>query len=121
MASKYNPREVRPGLSFQSREELEIAAGGNNVLISPTTTYHTINYHCDVDIGTTIFHPVGTCKMARSDDPMGVVDSSLKVRGIARLRIADASVMPTIISANTASPVMVIAEKCADMLLRDNK
>lgn len=59
--------------------------------------------------------------MSRSDDPLGVVDSSLRVRGVARLRIADASVMPTIVSANTANPVMVIAEKCVDMMIRDNK
>ena len=70
------------------------------------------------DIGTTIFHPVGTCKMGTSDDPYAVVDSTLRVRGIAGLRIADGSIMPTITSGNTATPIMMIAAKCADMILQ---
>ena len=69
------------------------------------------------DIGTTIFHPVGTCKMGLPEDPMAVVDSRLKVIGLQGLRIADASVMPTITSGNTAAPTMMIAEKLADLLL----
>jgi len=69
------------------------------------------------DIGTTIFHPVGTCKMGKLDDPMAVVDSDLKVIGVSGLRIADASVMPTVVSGNTAAPTMMIAEKLAAQLL----
>lgn len=69
------------------------------------------------EIGTTIFHPVGTCKMGRADDPNAVVDSDLRVFGIGRLRIVDASVMPTITSGNTAAPTMMIAEKIARQIL----
>ena len=68
-------------------------------------------------LGTTIFHPVGTARMGRADDPMAVVDAQLRVRGIKGLRIADASVMPTITSGNTNSPTMMIAEKAARMML----
>ena len=70
------------------------------------------------DIGTTIFHPVGTCKMGSKEDPAAVVDAQLRVRGVERLRVSDASVMPTITSGNTANPVMAIAGKCADMVLQ---
>ena len=69
------------------------------------------------EIGTTIFHPVGTCKMGKLDDPDAVVDSELKVLGINKLRIVDASVMPTITSGNTAAPTMMIAEKIARQIL----
>ncbi|MGV8894443.1 MAG: GMC family oxidoreductase [Burkholderiaceae bacterium] len=89
---KYAPEELKPGAQFRSEEELARAAG---------------------DIGTTIFHPIGTCKMGRSDDPLAVVDSQLRVRGIYGLRVADASVMPTITSGNTNSPTIMIAEKAA--------
>ncbi|NRF69273.1 GMC family oxidoreductase N-terminal domain-containing protein [Aquincola sp. S2] len=92
----YQPREVKPGVQFQSDEELARLAG---------------------DIGTTIFHPVGTCRMGRDDDAGAVVDSRLRVRGIAGLRIADASVMPTITSGNTNSPTLMIAERAAQWLL----
>jgi choline dehydrogenase len=68
------------------------------------------------DIGTTIFHPVGTCKMGAADDPLAVVDSELRVRGVAGLRIADASVMPRITSGNTNSPTLMIAERAAEWL-----
>jgi choline dehydrogenase-like flavoprotein len=72
------------------------------------------------DIGTTIFHPVGTAKMGLPSDPMAVVDERLRVLGIERLRVIDASVMPTITSGNTNSPTMMIAEKGA-ALIRDDE
>jgi choline dehydrogenase len=71
------------------------------------------------DIGTTIFHPVGTAKMGISSDPMMVVDERLRVAGVERLRVIDASVMPAITSGNTNAPTMMIAEKGAAMLLAD--
>jgi choline dehydrogenase-like flavoprotein len=73
------------------------------------------------DIGTTIFHPVGTAKMGLASDPMMVVDGRLRVAGIERLRVIDASVMPTITSGNTNAPTMMIAEKGAAMLREDAK
>ena len=73
------------------------------------------------DIGTTIFHPVGTAKMGLASDPMMVVDDRLRVAGIDRLRVIDASVMPTITSGNTNAPTMMIAEKGAAMLREDAK
>jgi choline dehydrogenase len=92
---KYTPQEFLPGPGYQSDEELVTAAG---------------------NVGTTIFHPVGTCKMGRADDPSAVVDSRLRVRGIAGLRIVDASVMPTITSGNTNSPTLMIAERASAFL-----
>jgi choline dehydrogenase-like flavoprotein len=71
------------------------------------------------DIGTTIFHPVGTAKMGRPDDPMAVVDERLRLIGLANVRVIDASVMPTITSGNTNSPTMMIAEKGAMMVRED--
>jgi len=94
---RYEPEEYTPGARFQTQEELVKAAG---------------------DIGTTIFHPVGTCKMGRDDDPAAVVDARLRVRGIERLRVIDASIMPTITSGNTNSPTVMIAERGAQ-LIRD--
>ncbi|MDH3563201.1 MAG: GMC oxidoreductase, partial [Gammaproteobacteria bacterium] len=94
----YAPEEFIPGPRYQSDEELMKAAG---------------------DIGTTIFHPIGTCKMGRADDPSAVVDAQLRVRGIERLRVIDASVMPTITSGNTNSPTIMIAERGAALVLRD--
>ena len=94
--ARYRPREVKPGVQFETDDELARLAG---------------------DIGTTIFHPVGTCRMGRSDDPLAVVDSELRVRGVAGLRIADASVMPSITSGNTNSPTLMIAERAAEWLV----
>ena len=84
-----------PGPRYQSDEELVKAAG---------------------NVGTTIFHPVGTCKMGRAGDPAAVVDPQLRVRGIERLRVIDASVMPTIVSGNTNSPTIMIAERGAALV-----
>ncbi|HRK19093.1 MAG TPA: GMC family oxidoreductase N-terminal domain-containing protein [Hyphomicrobiaceae bacterium] len=93
---KFKPEEFRPGPEISSDADLARAAG---------------------DIATTIFHPVGTCQMGRGDN--AVVDAGLKVIGLSGLRIADASVMPTITSGNTNAPVLMIAEKAADMIRRD--
>jgi len=70
------------------------------------------------DIGTTIFHPVGTAKMGRTDDPMAVVDKDLRVIGIAGLRVIDASVMPTITSGNTNTPTIMIADKVSREMMQ---
>ncbi|WP_414692945.1 GMC family oxidoreductase [Pararhizobium sp.] len=91
---KYRPQEMLPGIEFQSDEDLIRRVG---------------------DIATTIFHPVGTCKMG--DDGMAVVDPQLRVHGVSRLRVVDASIMPSIVSGNTNSPVIMIAEKAADLIL----
>jgi choline dehydrogenase len=92
---RYHPREVKPGVEYQSDEDLARLAG---------------------DIGTTIFHPVGTCRMGRADDPEAVVDARLRVRGVGGLRVVDASVMPTITSGNTNSPTLMIAERAAEWM-----
>ena len=73
------------------------------------------------DIGTTIFHPVGTAKMGPADDPAAVVDARLRVHGVAGLRVADASVMPTITSGNTNSPTLMIAERAAQWIIEDGR
>lgn len=95
---RYSPEEFKPGLTFQTDEELGRAIG---------------------EIGTTIFHPAGTCKMGSHTDPMAVVDARLRVHGVMGLRIVDASIMPTITSGNTSSPVVMIAEKASDMIRED--
>jgi choline dehydrogenase len=94
----FKPQEIKPGVQFQSDEDLARLAG---------------------DIGTTIFHPVGTCRMGRADDPLAVVDTRLRVKGVASLRVVDASVMPTITSGNTNSPTLMIAERAAAWLRQD--
>jgi len=96
--AKYRPHEVKPGVQFQTDEELARLAG---------------------DIGTTIFHPVGTCRMGRSAAQGAVVDTRLRVLGLAGLRIADASVMPTITSGNTNSPTLMIAERAAEWMVQE--
>ncbi|MCS0504196.1 GMC family oxidoreductase N-terminal domain-containing protein [Ancylobacter sp. GSK1Z-4-2] len=95
----YAPDEMLPGPDIDDSEEALARAAG--------------------DIGTTIFHPVGTAKMGLASDPMAVVDERLRVFGIEGLRVADASIMPTITSGNTNSPTIMIAEKAAAMILAD--
>jgi choline dehydrogenase len=91
----YVAAEYRPGEAVRSDEELlEFAR----------------NY------GATIFHPAGTCKMG--SDAMAVVDSHLRVRGVENLRVVDCSIMPTLVSGNTHAPVVMIAEKAADLILK---
>jgi choline dehydrogenase len=93
--AKYEPEEYRPGASIAKDDELARAAG---------------------ELGTTIFHPVGTCKMG--SDAMAVVDDELRVRGVGRLRVVDASIFPRITSGNTNAPTYVIAEKGARAILK---
>lgn len=93
--ARFQPREFLPGPDHESDAALARAAG---------------------EIGTTIFHPVGTAKMGPAADPSAVVDSALRVRGIGGLRVIDASIMPTITSGNTNSPTLMIAEKGAQLV-----
>ena len=97
--AKYQPEELKPGMQFQTEAELRQLAS---------------------ELGTTIFHPVGTTKMGVTDgvnnDPMAVVDSHLRVRGVRGLRVVDAGVMPTITSGNTNAPTLMIAEKAAQWI-----
>ena len=96
--AQYSPEELKPGAGVTGDEDLLKAAG---------------------EIGTTIFHPVGTARMGRADDPAAVVGERLRVFGLDGLRVVDASVMPRITSGNTNSPTMMIAEKAAEMILAD--
>ncbi len=97
---KYLPQEYLPGPQLRDGDEAALVKAAG-------------------DIATTIFHPVGTAKMGRDDDPLAVVDARLRVIGLERLRVVDASVMPSITSGNTNSPTMMIAEKGAEMILED--
>jgi len=93
---KFSPEEWKPGPELSSDEQLLDAAR---------------------NLGTTIFHPVGTCKMG--SDQLAVVDDQLRVHGVASLRVIDASIMPTITSGNTNAPTVMIAEKGARFILQD--
>jgi choline dehydrogenase-like flavoprotein len=97
--ARYKPAEYLPGSAVGNDDAALIKAAG--------------------DIGTTIFHPVGTAKMGRATDPMAVVDQRLRVIGLERLRVVDASIMPTITSGNTNAPTMMVAEKGAAMIRED--
>ena len=96
----FRPEEYKPGAHIQSDEEMLVSAG---------------------DLGTTIFHPVGTARMGADGDRMAVLDERLRVRGVGSLRVIDASAMPTITSGNTNSPTIMIADKGAQMMLEDAK
>ncbi len=98
---KYSPEEFLPGLNVGNSDDALIRAAG--------------------DIGTTIFHPVGTAKMGLASDKMAVVDARLRVFGVEGLRVVDASIMPTITSGNTNTPTIMIAQKGAKMILQDTK
>lgn len=98
--AQFCPVEFAPGAEITSEEALAEAAG---------------------KVATTIFHPVGTARIAHRDDPMGVVDHRLLVRGFSNLRVVDASVMPSIVSGNTHAPVVMIAEKASQAILEDQK
>nr|HAQ95384.1 choline dehydrogenase [Afipia sp.] len=97
----YHPQEYLPGPSVGDDDASLAKAAG--------------------DIGTTIFHPVGTAKMGTSSDPLAVVDERLRLYGLKGLRVIDASVMPTITSGNTNTPTAMIAEKGAAMIIADAK
>lgn len=96
----FKPVEYLPGADFRTDDELAFAAG---------------------NVGTTIFHPVGTCKMGQENDPSTVTDSRLRVVGLQALRIVDASIMPTITSGNTSSPTIMIATRGAEIMRTDRK
>jgi len=97
--ARYKPEEWKPGVQYQTDEDLARLAG---------------------DIATTIFHPVGTTKMGADGDPMAVLDAKLRVRGVQGLRVVDAGAMPTITSGNTNSPTLMMAEKAAGWILEEN-
>jgi choline dehydrogenase len=97
--AKYKPQEWKPGVQYQSDEDLARLAG---------------------DIATTIFHPVGTTKMGAASDPLAVLDSHMRLRGVAGLRVVDAGAMPTITSGNTNSPTLMMAEKAAHWITAES-
>jgi choline dehydrogenase-like flavoprotein len=99
---QYRPEEILPGPAVRDDDEAALVRAAG-------------------DIGTTIFHPVGTAKMGLPSDPMAVVDERLRFIGLEGLRVIDASIMPTITSGNTNSPTIMIAEKGAAMVLEDAK
>jgi choline dehydrogenase-like flavoprotein len=99
--ARYRPQEFLPGASVGDDDASLAKAAG--------------------DIGTTIFHPVGTARMGAASDPLAVVDRRLRFHGLAGLRVVDASVMPTITSGNTNTPTAMIAEKGAAMILEDRR
>lgn len=92
---KYRSTELFPGEAIQTDEQIDAWIK---------------------EVAETIYHPVGTCRMGAADDEMAVVDGELKVRGVAGLRVIDASVMPTLVGGNTNAPTIMIAEKAADMI-----
>ena len=96
--ARFEPEEWKPGPALETDEQLLQAAG---------------------DLGTTIFHPVGTCKMG--NDELAVVDDRLRVHGVEGLRVIDASIMPRITSGNTNAPTVMIAEQGASFILRDQE
>ena len=96
----YVKQEIKPGPAQQSDEELLEFCRNN---------------------GATIFHPSGTCSMGPAQNPMSVVDARLRVHGIQGLRVVDCSVMPTLVSGNTNAPVVMMAEKAADLIKEDAK
>jgi choline dehydrogenase len=93
-------REYRPGPNVRTDDEI---------------------LHFCREYGTTIFHPSGTAKMGPASDPMAVVDSQLRVKGVDGLRVIDCSIMPTLVSGNTNIPTVMIAEKAADMILNGER
>ena len=96
--ARFHPEEFRPGAHVTADGDLRAAAA---------------------DIGTTIFHPAGSAAMGAASDPMAVLDERLRVRGVRGLRVVDASAMPRIVSGNTNSPTIMLAEKGAAMILED--
>jgi choline dehydrogenase len=97
--ARYRPEEFKPGVQYQSDDELARLAG---------------------DIATTIFHPVGTTSMGRADDALAVLDPRMRVRGVGALRVVDAGAMPTITSGNTNAPTLMMAEKAARWIAQEH-
>jgi choline dehydrogenase len=96
--ARYQPEEWKPGVMYQSDEQLARLAG---------------------DIASTIFHPVGTTRMGHDGDPMAVLDPRMRLRGVRGLRVVDAGAMPSITSGNTNSPTLMMAEKAAQWIAED--